>query len=596
MAFGKVIIRSESGVVEEFELAKPVTSVGRQPGNDIVLNTTAVSRYHARFDAADGQVYLVDLGTVNGTFINDKPVPSDSRVALLSGDVVQMGDMTLIFTSPEARQRFDISLTPSSTTVEHPSVPFRMVVDDPHQVVAPGARMQLVVQLQNLVEQELHVSLAADGMNPNWLRFSRQDILLIANETAEVLISIQPPRATTTRPGRYPLTIRAMATDEADSTLEVIREIDVVGYAGLAMVAGVQSRGGVYHLAVQNQGNLPLSIALEGFDERRLLSYQARPGEIVLSPGETRQARMFVQPRRKNAVSEGQSVPFVIVARATENGTFRAPVLAQYRPSSPGVAGWLAALSIPVILGLFVGIAALIFIALYAMGVGPFKQPLLVGLGGATSVPPTPAASTADLPVIATLTPVPTAASNITRFEATPARTTYRTSGRIIFTWEVVDARSVRLTDPAGNPLPLPESAAQGGTYEFPVASLRPGPNQFNLIVVGSDNSQETQLAVVITQWQTCTASPAASLPRVEPNLDADPAPPLPEPAAADGPVDVVVTGRTPLDASEGLWLLVAYDDLINLDVEGWLPAAEVQCPAEVNPENYAVIPPDTNP
>ena len=64
MAFGKVIVRSESGEVEENELTKPVTSVGRQPGNDIVLNTSAVSRYHARFDAADGQVFLVDLGTV----------------------------------------------------------------------------------------------------------------------------------------------------------------------------------------------------------------------------------------------------------------------------------------------------------------------------------------------------------------------------------------------------------------------------------------------------------------------------------------------------------------------------------------------------
>jgi len=599
MAFGKVIIRSESGEVEEYELTKPVTSVGRQPGNDIVLNTSAVSRYHARFDAADGQVYLVDLGTVNGTFLNDKPVVADSRVPLKSGDVMQMGDLALIFASPEARQRFDISLTPSSTTVEHPSVPFKMIVDDPHQVVAPGARMQLVVQLQNLLNEELQLSIGADGLNLNWVRFSRQDVLLVPQEIAEVLISIQPPRATNTRPGRYPLTLTAAVAGDPSSSLEIVREIDVVGYAGLAMVSGVQSRGGVYHIAVQNQGNLPLRISVDGFDERQLLEYQARPENVALAPGETKQVRLSVQPRRRGSVSEAQRVPFVILARGEGESSFQAPVIAAYRPVQPGVGGWAAALGIPVILAILVGIIVLVLVGMVLLGVGPLNGVLVSGLAPATKVPavvaPAITESPAELPVIATLTPVPTAASAISSFTANPAEVTYRSNGRVTFNWTVGDVQSIRLADPTNNILDLPTEGASG-TYEYPVASLQPGTNQFNLIVVGTDGSQETRPAQVTTVWTPCSADPATSVVREGPNPDAATTLSLPDPAAGETTVDVVIAGRTGPDAPFGQWLLVAYDDLINLDTVGWLPVADVTCPPGIDPNSYAIVPPDGTP
>lgn len=599
MAFGKVIVRSESGVVEEYELTKPVTSVGRQPGNDIVLNTSAVSRYHARFDAADGRVYLVDLGTVNGTFINDKAVPAESRIALDSGDVVQMGDMALIFTSPEARQRFDISLTPSSTTVEHPSVPFRMVVDEPHQVVAPGARMQLVVQLQNLLDEELQISLGADGLNLSWVRFSRQDVLLVGQEIAEVLISIQPPRATNTRPGRYPLTLTAAVASDPSQALEIVREIDVVGYAGLAMVSGVQSRGGVYHIAVQNQGNVPLHIGVEGYDPRQLLEYQARPDSVSLAPGETRQVRLSVQSRRRGGLSEGQRVPFVILARGQNGSSFQAPVMAYYRPVKPGVGSWAAALGIPVVLGVALGVIALVLLGMFLLGIGPLGNAPVGSQPPATKAPapvePVAAAPTTDLSVIATYTPVPTAASSISSFSASPAEVVYRSNGRVTFNWTVGDVRSIRLADPNSNIQELPPETGSGSA-DYPIANLQPGVNQFNLIVVGTDGSQETRPAQVTTVWTPCAADPEVSVPREAPNPDAATALALPAPAAGETTVDVVIAGRTGPDAPGGPWLLVAYDDLINLDTTAWLPAEEVTCPAGVGPEDYAIVLPDGSP
>src|SRR5690242_14776417 len=103
MAFGKIAVIHPNGDSEEHELTKPTTSVGRQPGNDIVLPTSAVSRYHAQFDVSEGAVYLVDLGTVNGTFVNDRQVEANGRIQLGDGDVIVIGDMQMQFQAPEAR-------------------------------------------------------------------------------------------------------------------------------------------------------------------------------------------------------------------------------------------------------------------------------------------------------------------------------------------------------------------------------------------------------------------------------------------------------------------------------------------------------------
>src|SRR5690606_41640702 len=88
MAFGKVFIRTASGETDEYTLTKPSTIIGRQPGNDIVLNTSTASRYHARIDVANGGVFLVDLESAAGTFVNDVQVEPGGSVPLSQGDTI----------------------------------------------------------------------------------------------------------------------------------------------------------------------------------------------------------------------------------------------------------------------------------------------------------------------------------------------------------------------------------------------------------------------------------------------------------------------------------------------------------------------------
>jgi pSer/pThr/pTyr-binding forkhead associated (FHA) protein len=80
-----------------FLIDKPVTSVGRHIGSEIVLDDISVSRRHAEFIRDDDSFGVVDVGSLNGTYVNRQPVAS---AQLANGDEIQIGKFRLIFLSP----------------------------------------------------------------------------------------------------------------------------------------------------------------------------------------------------------------------------------------------------------------------------------------------------------------------------------------------------------------------------------------------------------------------------------------------------------------------------------------------------------------
>jgi hypothetical protein len=75
-------------VGERVEVA-PAIVVGRGVECDLALNDVHLSTRHARFAQDSGELTLEDLGSTNGTYVNQEPIRG--RVKLERGDIVQVG-------------------------------------------------------------------------------------------------------------------------------------------------------------------------------------------------------------------------------------------------------------------------------------------------------------------------------------------------------------------------------------------------------------------------------------------------------------------------------------------------------------------------
>src|SRR5207245_602372 len=92
----RLIITSPDGKRGILELNKPVISIGRGSANDLVLNDSSVSRFHAvvKQDAEKG-VVIADRGSTNGVIINSRRITADTP--LKDGDIIKIGVYGLSF-------------------------------------------------------------------------------------------------------------------------------------------------------------------------------------------------------------------------------------------------------------------------------------------------------------------------------------------------------------------------------------------------------------------------------------------------------------------------------------------------------------------
>jgi two-component system cell cycle response regulator len=84
---------SGSRLGKRYPLVESPMVVGRSPTVQIVINEASVSRSHARFLLQGDNVVVEDMGSSNGTFVND--VKSEGGVQLKDGDIVRLGTVLL---------------------------------------------------------------------------------------------------------------------------------------------------------------------------------------------------------------------------------------------------------------------------------------------------------------------------------------------------------------------------------------------------------------------------------------------------------------------------------------------------------------------
>jgi ABC-type multidrug transport system ATPase subunit/pSer/pThr/pTyr-binding forkhead associated (FHA) protein len=93
-------------------------TIGRSADNDITVQDDLVSRFHARIEWTDDKPYIIDLGSHNGTRVNDKDIEPRTPTSLEEGDIITIG--TLIMTLHLSVTEEEIQATTREASLAEP--------------------------------------------------------------------------------------------------------------------------------------------------------------------------------------------------------------------------------------------------------------------------------------------------------------------------------------------------------------------------------------------------------------------------------------------------------------------------------------------
>ena len=100
----KMIVSIDGVVIKEVQLTKDRTTLGRRPYNDVVIDNLAISGEHAVFQMSGNDVFIEDLNSTNGTYVNGKAA---KKQQLVNGDTVEVGKYKIKFVAEVAGDGFE---------------------------------------------------------------------------------------------------------------------------------------------------------------------------------------------------------------------------------------------------------------------------------------------------------------------------------------------------------------------------------------------------------------------------------------------------------------------------------------------------------
>jgi pSer/pThr/pTyr-binding forkhead associated (FHA) protein len=398
-AYGRLDVYRPEGPIDTFPLDKPTVGVGRQPGNDIILDIAGVSRYHFVIELRGEAVYLIDKESQNGTYVDGMKIAADKPHPLREGEEIQAGDARIVFHSS---LQSDIP-TSEAQRVESVEATYTVDLDDAELTVTPGAHIQTIIKIHNTGNLPDTYEVQIIGLPKEWTRLDRLEIDLPPGQSTSVVLSIKPTRRPESTPGVYKATIRVLSHEYPESTVEVEMQVNLRPYSGFGMVMGTPriSEGQTFEVYTQNQGSGLLPLSFVGVDPSGRFEYDLQPASVTLNAGEKRTIHGTIRSKQKGVFNGRGEYRFDVIARARDASGFQVPISGVYVEKG-GLPAWLPY----AVLG-GGGLAVFLAIVLLAVILPPILTPP-TPTPTATLTPTTAPTITPVQVDIATFTPPPT--------------------------------------------------------------------------------------------------------------------------------------------------------------------------------------------
>ncbi|MCA9962114.1 MAG: tandem-95 repeat protein, partial [Anaerolineales bacterium] len=275
---------------------KDQIEIGRSTENDVVLADKGVSRHHARLQQTSGGWQIVDLGSINGTYLEGNRLLPDVPEAWPPEQTVKIGAFflqwragtirtsraALVGTAAAAAAAASLAGISAASALDADAEPeihrtdqLSVVVTPENISIQPGMQTEIEVALFNQGATVDHYQLQMTNIPPEWVTLPGEPLQLLPGERGTLRVLIHPPLHSSAGAGShiYDLNICSTQTDDL-----------VVGVPGLMVIAPFESftidmqpksfqNRGTTQVLISNEGNLDTTFHVVGRDAGEALHF-----------------------------------------------------------------------------------------------------------------------------------------------------------------------------------------------------------------------------------------------------------------------------------------------------------------------------------
>lgn len=219
--------------------------IGRHQDADLVLQSAEISRRHAAFLLKDDALWVQDLKSSNGTFVNDIRIEHDKM--LKEGDIVQFASIKFNVLAPAKVESVieqsvpEIEIEPVSQVVEKP-------VQQPSEAIATAEIKEAEIK-ETVIEEKVEEKTAAQQMNEQGMPelASRDSSVQLSRDGMPTAVGIPKPapipegidlqaqvEATPTEVSKTPSTVDQQLEEKKNTSVGLITIVTLVILAIIA--------------------------------------------------------------------------------------------------------------------------------------------------------------------------------------------------------------------------------------------------------------------------------------------------------------------------------------------------------------------------
>lgn len=321
---GDLTVTFPDGHTQRVEMGgKRSLTIGRTPGNDLVLDDSRISRRHARVEVDDNGLRVVDLHSTNGTYLGDTRLLPGVAAKWGAGQPLRLGEISLQWVArsappppgpaPDATVLDGTSGTSYGGQISVSRAQFALDVE-------PGERVSTSFLARNAGPRVDHLETTVEGVPPAWVLDRPPVVQLLPNDQRELSVTFAPPKSPSSVAGSYPVAVRIQSQADPGQVTEIRGTLRVLPYydwdIDLEPRKSTGVSGSTFAVQLDNRGNAELDVVLEASDPEAGCHYAFSPRHAVVAPGSEQGVELSVEPRVPLPTEATRTYLFTVKARA----------------------------------------------------------------------------------------------------------------------------------------------------------------------------------------------------------------------------------------------------------------------------------------